>query len=102
MKNIFKISCLFIATICVFALVKINPMPVYAQENALSISAIGVSSGTYATDNDSFNLPRNPDYGTFTFDDNVKEYLTDGDVTTFWENTGNFGRNPFNPDSHIK
>ena len=98
MKNIFKISCLFIATICVFALVKINPMPVYAQENALSISAIGVSSGTYATDNDSFNLPRNPDYGTFTFDDNVKEYLTDGDVTTFWENTGNFGRNPFNPD----
>lgn len=66
--------------------------------DSLSISAIGVSSGTYATDSDPFNLPRNPDYGELTFDDKLKGYLTDGDVTTFWENTGNFGRNPFNPD----
>jgi len=69
-----------------------------SDSGELNVSSVGVSSGSYATDEDSFAAPRAVDYGVLTFDEKISEYLTDGKVSTFWENTGGFGRNPFNPD----
>lgn len=99
MKKVFALLSALIIMVSFF----VPSSAAFAEVNRsapLSVEAVGISSGTYATDEDSFTVARNPDYGELTFDENVTEYLTDGDVTTFWENTGNHGRNPFNPDKN--
>lgn len=97
MKKIFSAFSAMLAAVMLSATIfAVSPLPAAAEE-ALEIASVGVSGGTYATDSDSFTLPRQPDYGELTFDGKITEYLTDGKVDTFWEGTGNHGRNVTDP-----
>lgn len=93
-----KIVCFIVSIIILTSCTASIIFASASDSGELNVSSVGVSSGAYATDEESFASARAVDYGVLTFDEKISEYLTDGKVSTFWENTGSFGRNPMNPD----